>query len=96
MSRIPWLGPTRTGAGACLKYKGKRANFLFRKEGVTAGARLERGDPAAAIATGADKINADLIAFSTHGKSGAAAFWTQSIGANVLAQTRRPMLMVPV
>ncbi|MDA8139645.1 MAG: universal stress protein [Desulfobacteraceae bacterium] len=68
----------------------------FRKAGVNAGARLERGDPAAIIAGVAEKINVDLIAFSTHGKSGAAAFWNQSIGAKVLAQTRRPMLMVPV
>lgn len=68
----------------------------FRKAGVTAGARLEHGDPAATIAAAAEKLDADLIAFSTHGKSGAAAFWNQSIGARVMARTRRPMLMVPV
>lgn len=68
----------------------------FRKAGLTAGARLARGDPAATIVATAEKLNADLIVFSTHGKSGAAAFWNQSIGAKVLTQTRRPMLLLPI
>lgn len=68
----------------------------FRKTGVAAGARVERGDPAEAIAAAADALDADLIVLGTHGKSGTAAFWTQSIGPKVLAQTRRPMLLVPV
>ncbi len=67
-----------------------------KKVGVTAGARLERGDPAIVIAATAERLDADLIVLGTHGKSGAAAFWTQSIGAKVLAQTPRPLLLVPV
>ncbi|MFZ1984716.1 MAG: hypothetical protein WAU91_09910, partial [Desulfatitalea sp.] len=39
---------------------------------------------------------AGLIVIGTYGKSGAAAFWTQSIGAKVLAQTLRPLLLVQV
>lgn len=68
----------------------------FRAAGVASGARLERGDPAAAIAATAEALDADLIVIGTHGKSGAAAFWTQSIGAKVLAQTLRPLLLVQV
>ncbi|MBI5894817.1 MAG: universal stress protein [Desulfobacterales bacterium] len=68
----------------------------FKKAGLTAGARLERGDPALVIAATAEALDADLIVLGTHGKSGAAAFWTQSIGAKVLAQTPRPLLLVPV
>ncbi len=68
----------------------------FKKAGVTAGARLERGDPAQVIAASAETQNADLIVLGTHGKSGAAAFWTQSISPKVMAQTMRPLLLVPV
>ena len=41
-------------------------------------------------------INHGLISFATHGKAGTKAFWAHSVGAKVLAQTARPVLMVPI
>ncbi len=57
---------------------------------------LERGEPAAVIAAVAERLDVDLIVLATHGKTGTAAFWTQSTGAKVLAKTQRPVLLVPV
>jgi hypothetical protein len=42
------------------------------------------------------RIDAGLIVLAPHGKSCPAAFWTQSLGAKVLSQTYRPLLLVPV
>jgi nucleotide-binding universal stress UspA family protein len=68
----------------------------FQNKGIDINARLERGEPAATIVSVAERIDADLIVLGTHGKSGTAAFWTQSVGARVLSQTFRPLLLVPV
>ena len=68
----------------------------FQAEGVAVSALVGRGDPAALIARNAETTHADLIVFATHGKAGTKAFWAHSIGAKVLAQTARPVLMVPI
>jgi len=68
----------------------------FQVEGVTVSALVGRGDPAALIARNAETTHADLIVFATHGKAGTKAFWAHSVGAKVLAQTARPVLMVPI
>ena len=39
---------------------------------------------------------ADLIVFATHGKAGTKAFWAHSVGARLLTQTIRPVLLVPI
>jgi hypothetical protein len=41
-------------------------------------------------------INHGLISFATHGQAGTKAFWAHSVGAKVLAQTARPVLLVPI
>jgi nucleotide-binding universal stress UspA family protein len=68
----------------------------FQVEGVVVSALVGRGDPAALIARNAETTHADIIVFATHGKAGTKAFWAHSIGAKVLAQTARPVLMVPI
>lgn len=68
----------------------------FESEGITVGAVVSRGDPASLIAEMADTADIDLIIFATHGKAGIRAFWSHSVGAMVLAQTSRPVLLVPV
>ena len=68
----------------------------FKAEGVEVSALVGRGDPAALIARNAETTHADLIVFATHGKAGTKAFWAHSIGAKVLAQTVRPVLLVPI
>ena len=68
----------------------------FKAEGVEVSALVGRGDPAALIARNAETTHADLIVFATHGKAGTKAFWAHSIGAKVLGQTVRPVLLVPI
>lgn len=68
----------------------------FVSLGIPTGTRVARGDPAATIADVADALDADIIAIGTHGKIGAEAFWTQSVGARLLARTLRPVMLVPV
>jgi nucleotide-binding universal stress UspA family protein len=63
---------------------------------VTVAARIERGDPASIIAQTAVSLDASLIILATHGKSGNRAFWTNSVAAKVQAQTRRPLLLIPL
>jgi nucleotide-binding universal stress UspA family protein len=68
----------------------------FQAEGVSASALVCRGDPADRIVRHAETTRADLIVFGTHGKAGTKAFWANSVGAQVLAKTSRPALLVPV
>ena len=68
----------------------------FESEGISVSAIVERGDPAGVIAENADAAGVDLLIFATHGKAGTKAFWSHSVGARVLAQTSRPVLLVPV
>jgi nucleotide-binding universal stress UspA family protein len=57
---------------------------------------LRRGEPAAVIADVAESANVSLLVLGTHGRTGTNAFWRDSTGAKVVAQTRRPLLLVPV
>jgi nucleotide-binding universal stress UspA family protein len=68
----------------------------LQQAGVPAAAELRCGDIAPTIAQAADKLDASIIVLATHGKAGTEAFWTNSVGARVQAQTRRPLLLVPV
>lgn len=74
------------------------ANMLrrFESEGISVSAKVGRGDPADVIAEIADSADVDLVVLATHGKAGTKAFWSHSVGARVLAQTSRPVLLVPV
>ena len=68
----------------------------IQAQGVTVAAELRRGEPAAVIADVAESANVSLIVLGTHGRTGTNAFWRDSTGAKVVAQTRRPLLLVPV
>jgi nucleotide-binding universal stress UspA family protein len=68
----------------------------FHNEGVSVSASVCRGDPAEQIVRQAENTRADLIVFGTHGKAGTKAFWANSVGAQVLAKTSRPALLVPI
>jgi nucleotide-binding universal stress UspA family protein len=68
----------------------------MQKAGVPAAAELRYGDTAPTIAQVADGLDASIIVLATHGKAGTEAFWTNSVGARVQAQTRRPLLLVPI
>jgi nucleotide-binding universal stress UspA family protein len=68
----------------------------IQQAGVQATAELRQGDPAIAIPEAAEALDASVIILATHGRAGNAAFWTNSVGARVQAQTRRPLLLIPV
>ena len=69
---------------------------LFKKAKIPAAAEIARGDPAPVIAKTAEKIDADLILFGTHGHTGMDAFWNRSVAAGVARRTRIPLLLVPL
>ncbi len=68
----------------------------FEKAGVPARAEINRGDPAPVIAKTAERLEADLILFGTHGTVGLDAFWNRSVTAAVARQTQVPLLLVPL
>jgi nucleotide-binding universal stress UspA family protein len=68
----------------------------IQPQGVAVFAEVRRGEPAAVIAEVAETFNASLIVLGTHGKIGTKAFWNDSIGAKVVTQTKRPLLLIPV
>jgi nucleotide-binding universal stress UspA family protein len=59
-------------------------------------AEIMRGDPATAIASAADKTQADLIVLATHRKAGSEAFWSESVAPQVSNRAHRPLLLVPL
>jgi len=68
----------------------------LQRAGLSISAELRQGDPSPAIVEAAEKADAGIIVLATHGKSGNEAFWTNSVAARVQAQTKRPLLLVPV
>jgi nucleotide-binding universal stress UspA family protein len=73
----------------------KQQADTWSRQGIHVETHLERGAPASTIVDMAATLASDLIVLGTHGRSGTTAFWTQSIGAKVLARASRPVLLVP-
>ncbi len=67
-----------------------------RNAGISVAVELRHGDAAPAIAQAADALEGSIIVLATHGRAGTEAFWNNSVGASVHAQTRRPLLLVPI
>jgi nucleotide-binding universal stress UspA family protein len=68
----------------------------FHKNSLPATAEIARGDPALVIAKTAEKIDANLIIFGTHGRAGLNAFWNRSVAAGVARRTQIPILLIPL
>jgi nucleotide-binding universal stress UspA family protein len=66
----------------------------FESLRIDASAIVSRGEPEGVIAENADAPDVDMLIFATHGKAGTKAFWAHSVGARMLAQTSRPVLVV--
>jgi nucleotide-binding universal stress UspA family protein len=62
--------------------------------GVKARGRGVSGQPAAAILSVADDVDADLIVMSTHGRTGVVRSLLGSVADEVVRQSRRPVLLV--
>jgi nucleotide-binding universal stress UspA family protein len=63
--------------------------------GLAATGVVVRGDPASSIATTVEQRDLDLLALATHGKGGLGGAWSGSVGAKILADVQRPLLLVP-
>lgn len=68
----------------------------LKAEGFQVTAEVARGDPATEIVNYSEKLNADLVVLSTHGKTGTAAFWARSVAPNVVRRARLPILLIPL
>ena len=74
--------------------KSKEKELRGRK--IRARGTVARGDAARMISKTAQSISADLIVMGTHGRVGAEAFWAGSVAAQVVANTRVPLLLLPL
>ncbi len=76
-----------------MRYLRKAAEGL-KKQGATARVRVAVGDAAGEIIKAADEINADIIAMSTHGRSGLSRWAFGSVTDKVLRGGHKPVLVV--
>ena len=72
----------------------EKASEKLKGKGATVNIRIETGNPADEIIRVADEINANLIAMSTHGRSGLSRWAFGSITDRVLRGGNRPVLVV--
>jgi nucleotide-binding universal stress UspA family protein len=70
------------------------AGETLRSTGVNVSARVSTGNAAEEILKAADEINADMIAMSTHGRSGLRRLAFGSVTDKVLHGASMPVLMV--
>jgi nucleotide-binding universal stress UspA family protein len=66
----------------------------LRAKGVSVTTAVRRGEPVAEILAGAREIDADLIAMTTHGRSGLRRLLFGSVAAAVLSQAEVPVFLM--
>ena len=66
----------------------------LKAKGVRAGARVRIGDPATEIVAAAKEINADLIAMTTHGRTGLGRLLFGSVAEAVLRGSPIPVFLM--
>ena len=71
-----------------------KAGESLRKKGASTKVEVAVGDAADEIIRAADKINADIIAMSTHGRSGLSRWAFGSVTDKVLRGGNKPVLVV--
>ncbi len=71
-----------------------KAGEALRKKGASTKVRVAVGRPADEIIKAADEINADLIAMSSHGRSGFSRWAFGSVTDRVLRGGNKPVLVV--
>jgi len=67
----------------------------FEAEGLQVRTGVARGQPVEAILKLAAEWHPDLLILGTHGKAGAAAFWTGSVAPGVAEKATSSFLLVP-
>ena len=68
----------------------------LRRKGVKVTTRVRRGQPAEEVVTAARETNADLIAMTTHGRSGLGRLLFGSVAEAVLRESGRPVFLMRV
>jgi nucleotide-binding universal stress UspA family protein len=66
----------------------------FRKKGIEACAFIVHSPVVAAIIEAAERENADLIALTSHGRTGLSKVFYGSVAAGVLNRMDRPLLLI--
>lgn len=64
--------------------------------GATASPQILRGDPVQMLSQAASKSNASIIVVATHGRAGLGALWIGSVGAGLMSNADRPILLVRI
>ncbi|MGB7568879.1 MAG: universal stress protein [Chitinivibrionales bacterium] len=68
----------------------------LRERSVITEIKVLRGAPGHLIALDAEESSAAIIVMATHGKSGMSALWEGSVASKVFAETKKPILLLPV
>ena len=71
-----------------------KAGEVLKKKRAIVKTKVSTGDPAGEISKAADEINADLVAMSTHGRSGLSRWAFGSVADRVLRGGNKPVLLV--
>ena len=93
-----WLGPEFTDFVKAMHDAGQKyldnIDGRLRARGLDVKVRIVSGDPAARIIEVAREERADLIAMSTHGRSGIARWVLGSVADKILHESKIPMWLV--
>jgi nucleotide-binding universal stress UspA family protein len=74
----------------------EKAGEGLRKKGAVVGVRVSTGEPADEINNVANELDVDLVAMSTHGRSGLSRWAFGSVADKVLRGGSKPVLIVRV
>lgn len=72
----------------------KRRSAALAKKGFSVETLIQRGDPVSTIVNTAQERKADLIAMTSHGRSGLARVFYGSVTSGVLQKVDRPLLLI--
>jgi nucleotide-binding universal stress UspA family protein len=71
----------------------QRVQGHLKERGIRAEIHVRKGDPATEILRAADRFQPELIAMSSHGRSGPARWFLGSVAERVLRRARHPVLV---
>lgn len=92
---LPSNLPTLESAKADAKRYLEEVAEHLRQSGYNVHSRVEIGDPVERICHVADELDVDMIAMSTHGRSGLSRLIFGSVTSGVVKQAERPVLIIP-
>jgi len=84
------LKAAEEGAAEYLEGKAKE----LEKKGITTERLVQRGDPVNTVVNAAREKNADLIAMTSHGRTGLQRVFYGSVTSGVLHKVDRPLLLI--